>query len=103
MTVDKTSPKRFEVALERATRDPKAPQPKCLRPIDQHSPWIDWATDPDEREDYETEAPTHIDAKILCEGCPLESLCTEAALAKNPFHGVRGSGLIFENGKRVRG
>jgi len=104
--VDKLSPKKFELALERATIDPEAPQPKCRTWVDEHpgepNPWTDWATDPEEREPHEAEELTFWGAKMLCTGCKLESICTEAALAKPPFHGGRGNGLRFENGKRIR-
>lgn len=104
--VDKTSAKKFEQALENATQDPDKPQPKCRVWVDDNpdepNPWTDWATEEEDREERETSAPTFFDAKMLCTGCPFEAICTEGALAKPPFHGVRGNGLRYENGKRVR-
>jgi hypothetical protein len=102
MTVDKSAPARFGEALEEASRNPKAPQPKCATPVGEISPWIDWATEEEDREPHEGARPSRQDALRLCESCPLYNLCTDAALAKPPFHGVRGAGLIFENGKRLK-
>lgn len=100
------SAKKFDEALDLATMDPQAPQPKCAVWVRENpgepNPWVDWATEAEDREPHESEAPTFFDAKMLCEGCPLESICTPGALAKPPFHGVRGNGLRFELGKRVR-
>lgn len=101
MPVDTDAPRRFEIALERAANDPEAPQPDCITPIGEPSKWIDWATNEEEREAHESEAPSRQEARIWCEDCPLLNVCTAAALAKRPYHGVRGSGLIFENGKRI--
>lgn len=101
MPVDKDAPRRFEVALEAAANDHTKPQPNCITPIGESSKWIDWATEEENREPGETGAPTHQEAKEWCYDCPLLDLCTSAALAKRPYHGVRGSGLIFEFGKRI--
>lgn len=102
MPVNKDSPSAFDKALMIASGDPKKPQPLCITPVDEPSPWIDWASEIEEREPHEKAAPTEQEAKLLCADCPLESICTEAALARPPYHGVRGKGLRFENGKRLR-
>lgn len=102
LPVDRDAPERFAKALEEATRNPNAPQPKCATPVGEVSPWIDWATEEEDREPYEGAAPDRAVALSLCSDCPLYNICTDAALAKPPFHGVLGAGLIFENGKRLR-
>jgi hypothetical protein len=91
LTVSKDSPREFEIALEEAALDPGKP-----------NPWIDWGSNTDEREDYERTTPTKQDALDLCDGCPFYNLCTDAAIAKPPYHGVRGAGLRFENGRRLK-
>lgn len=106
MTVSRDSPREFEVALEEAAQNPKAPQPQCVGWVKENpgkpNPWIDWATNPEDREPHEQPAPSKIDALDLCYGCPLYNLCTDAAIVKPPYHGVRGAGLRFENGRKVK-
>ena len=106
MTVSRDSPKLFELALEEAGQNPEADQPQCVEWVRNNpgrpNPWIDWATNPDEREPHERPAPSKIDALDLCEGCPLYNLCTDAAIVKPPYHGVRGAGLRFENGRKLK-
>lgn len=93
---------KFEQALETETL-------KC-RKAGLPSPWMDWATDPEDREGYEGEAPTSRDADAMCEGCPLAPLkdergritdkgtCLRYAEATGQSHGVWG-GRRRENGK----
>ncbi len=106
MSVSKQSAHEFEVALEAASQDPDKPQPKCAVWVHENpgkpNPWIDWATHPDNREDYERPAPSKKDALDLCDGCPLYNLCAEAAIARPPSHGVRAAGLRFELGRKVK-
>ena len=94
------------MALEEATQNPNAPQPQCVKWVKAHptkpDPWIDWATNAEDSEPYEGKAPTKRDALDLCDGCPLYNLCADAAIVKPPYHGVRGAGLRFENGKRMK-
>lgn len=106
MAVDKLSPRRFEQVLEEATQNPDAPQARCRTWVqenpDMPNPWVDWSSDPYDSEPHEGKTPTLLRARMLCEGCPLEDLCTAASLAKPPYHGVRGSGLRYELGRRLR-
>jgi hypothetical protein len=106
LTVSKDSPREFEIALEEAALDPESPQPFCVvwqkNNPGKPNPWIDWGSNTDEREDYERTTPTKQDALDLCDGCPFYNLCTDAAIAKPPYHGVRGAGLRFENGRRLK-
>lgn len=100
MTVNKESPIIFEKALEEASQNPEAPQPLCVKKAGNPNRYLDWSSDPDDEEPLPT--PSLLQARRLCEGCPLEDLCTQAALAKRPYHGVRGNGLRYENGRRIR-
>lgn len=106
MTVDRTSGKRFQDALDEASMDPDKPQAKCVVWVRENpgkpNPWVDWATDLSDAEPQEVEIPSLERAKMLCEGCPLEDLCTAANLAKPKYHGVYGTGVRYENGRRVR-
>lgn len=106
MAVNKESPKEFDRALERAYNNPEAPQPQCVEWVKENpgkpNPWVDWASDLSDAEPYETLPPGANRARMLCSGCPLQELCTAAALAKPPYSGVRGNGLRFELGKRLR-
>lgn len=106
MTVSRDSPRQFEIALEEAAQNPQAPQPQCVLWVNAHpgkpNPWIDWASSEEDAEPYEGQAPTKQDALDLCDGCPLYNLCTDAAIVKPPYHGVRGAGMRFENGKRMK-
>lgn len=99
MPVDKDAPRRFEEALEAASINPNAPQPLCIVANGEYSKWIDWASDEEMREEGEGSAPTYIEARDMCEGCPLFDLHMKAVIAKRPYHGVN-AGLRFELGKR---
>lgn len=102
MTVSADSPTLFEQALDRATLDMEEPQPLCATvDTDIYNPWIDWATNTEDREPHERRAPTKKDALDLCHGCELYNLCTDAAIVKPPYHGVRGAGLRYEFGRRL--
>lgn len=72
------------------------------------SRWTDWASDPEDREDYEGEPPTKAEAEELCKDCPLlewkqdGNVCLKYAKATGQFHGVWG-GERRENGKWMDG
>lgn len=90
------------------------------RPCHQHeddSPnrWYDWHSDPEVREDYETDMPTKAEAESMCAGCSFyeiikidsygkkraETPCYDYARATRQTHGVWG-GVRFEDGKVIR-
>jgi hypothetical protein len=93
---------KFELELEKSNT-------KC-RDSGLPSRWVDWASDPYEREDYEGESPTEREATEMCAGCPLAPLldargrivekgaCLTYAEATGQYHGVWG-GKRRENGK----
>ncbi len=85
---------RFEQALEEY-------QPACVKG-GLPSKWTDWATDPEDREDYETEPPTKEEAADLCKGCKVAELCVEWAKATGQYHGVY-DGQRRENGRWIDG
>lgn len=73
------------------------------------SPWVDWDSDPEKREEYEGEAPSQRDAEKLCAECPIRAVqfggngvCLKYALATGQSHGVWG-GLAREDGKWLHG
>lgn len=93
---------RFDQALE--TEDVNC------RKAGAPSRWTDWDTNPEYREDYESEAPTSREAEAMCDGCPLaplrdgrgriteKGLCLTYAEATGQAHGVWG-GKRRENGR----
>lgn len=88
---------RFAEAVEKI-------DPKCRR-SEFPSPWTDWDSDPETREDYETARPNRNAAKALCAECPLsgeKNVCYRYATATGQFHGVWG-GFRRENGRWVQG
>lgn len=71
------------------------------------SKWADWDSDPEKREEYETDMPTRMQAKALCATCPLGSiapggkgLCKPWAMATGQSHGVY-DGQRRENNKWI--
>ncbi len=82
---------RFNEALEEYI-------PPCRKDKSRPSAWRDWASDPEMREDYETEPPTQREAQALCDGCKVAELCEEWAKATGAHHGVY-NGRRRENGK----
>lgn len=79
-------------------------RPACVRSTRPH-PWSDYDSNPERREDYETDAPTAEEAEALCAECPIRAvqfggngLCTKYALATKKSHGVWG-GLAREDDK----
>lgn len=76
------------------------------------NPWYDWHSDPEVREDYETEPPTRADAYNMCRECPffradgprsskIDGPCYDYARATRQTHGVWG-GVRLEDGKVIQ-
>jgi hypothetical protein len=86
---------RFNEALEKYV-------PPCRKDKRRPSPWLDWASDPEDREDYETDPPTKEEAEKLCDGCNVRELCLDWAKATGQFHGVY-DGQRRENGRWIDG
>lgn len=90
----------FVDAWEEALDDYQPPCRKAGLP----SPWVDWHSDPEIREDYEGERPTLEQAAKLCEDCPIRAvhlggngICFDYANATGQSHGVWG-GISREDG-----
>lgn len=71
-------------------------RPPCVK-AGLPSAWTDWATNPEYREDYESDAPTKQGAEKLCKDCPIRAvdlggngLCLDYAKATGQSHGVWG-------------
>lgn len=62
------------------------------------NPWIDYDSDEERREPYETDAPSRNMAAMLCEGCPLIDMCETYGLATGASHGVY-AGRARERGR----
>lgn len=106
MKKKKEANNEFQNKLEQATIDDQSPQAKCVTWVKQNpnksNPWIDWASNEENKEPHELRAPTRYEAKKMCEGCPLLELCNKDATTNPPYHGVRGGALRFELGKRLK-
>lgn len=79
-------------------------RPPCVKSTRPH-PWSDYDSNPDHREDYETDAPTAEEAEALCADCPIRAIqfggngvCLAYARATKESHGVWG-GLAREDDK----
>lgn len=79
-------------------------QPPCVK-AGLPSRWTDWDSDPERREDYETDIPTLEEAKAMCAECPIRAvqyggngLCLDYANATGQSHGNWG-GVRREDGK----
>lgn len=77
----------LEIALDRANKDPDAPQPFCAGKEKYFSL-------------YE-ESPTQDVAAAMCAPCPLLAICKASARSSHPAWGVQG-GISWAKGRYVK-